>query len=701
LLQRFEKPVEPLAGPSASDVNAVQNDWRFEHRKLSIDKEASAMVLGDFNGDGRTDIAWFGLPDRLAIRFQPETGEWSTQTNQRLPDVLETTGALAAGDLNHDGKDDLVALGKNVTYILYQEAEGIMAAPQQLMNTSASLDQASIADLDGDGRNDLSYLAQEDRGQLLCARLQDTGGRLGPELRFELKLSRKVALAQVDKQPGREILAIDANTNRLQLLQLRRPEAKPGELAGRLIQYGFGQEGADRDRDLDTGDLDGDGLADVVVTDPEAAQMIVYRQQRDRGLDSGSIYPGLVGASQVRVADLDGNKTAEVVVLSTREKTLALSGLANERLTFPASLPTESEPFAFDLADLNGDGQLEIVYVARDPGNRKSGFMLFALSRDSVTNRWRPFQFGDSTQVNLMLSATPTRLMALDANHDGRPDFLVFAGIDSVPQLFITDGKGIPVSTAGQGGIGLGEITPGAVFVGQLDEPAILVAWKNFARNIRVEPGGQWSVIDQYNAPESNAKIVGAATIDFDGQPGNEVVLVDAGVGKLRVLRRETNLYRPWREVEIGAFPFKSALTEDLNGDGHSDLLLFGRGKFGVVYSGQTDPTLAELASFETRLEKTHFSDVSAGDLNGDGQVDIALIDARSHFIELLDLSDDRKLRHALQFKFFEEKAIAREKSAGTEPRESLVADVTGDGRADLILLSHDRLLLYPQDDGK
>ena len=30
-----------------------------------------------------------------------------------------------------------------------------------------------------------------------------------------------------------------------------------------------------------------------------------------------------------------------------------------------------------------------------------------------------------------------------------------------------------------------------------------------------------------------------------------------------------------------------------------------------------------------------------------------------------------------------------------------MIADVTGDGKADLILLSHDRVLVYPQDDGK
>jgi hypothetical protein len=31
------------------------------------------------------------------------------------------------------------------------------------------------------------------------------------------------------------------------------------------------------------------------------------------------------------------------------------------------------------------------------------------------------------------------------------------------------------------------------------------------------------------------------------------------------------------------------------------------------------------------------------------------------------------------------------------EPREVVVADVTGDGKKDLLLLVHDRVLIYPQ----
>ena len=109
---------------------------------------------------------------------------------------------------------------------------------------------------------------------------------------------------------------------------------------------------------------------------------------------------------------------------------------------------------------------------------------------------------------------------------------------------------------------------------------------------------------------------------------------------------------------------------------------------------------MTELATFETKLKKTSFSDVVAGDLNGDGRPDLALIDTESHYVEILSLDAKDRPHHALQFKVFEEKSFGG-REGGTEPRESAIADVTGDGRADLILLVHDRVLVYPQDDGK
>jgi hypothetical protein len=396
------------------------------------------------------------------------------------------------------------------------------------------------------------------------------------------------------------------------------------------------------------------------------------------------------------MTDFDGDGLAEVVVLSTKEQTIGLSKFEGGRLTFPQTLPVEFEPATLEVADLNGDGRDEIVYIARDRSARTAKYTMHALRREA-DGSWKPHSFGSEPKAELDLKSAPNRLVRLDANEDGRPEFLVFMGLDRAPALLRLNEAGLPVEVTAQGGIRLGDISPGAMFLGRKEQPLVLVAQENFARSLKLEPNGQWRVLDQYNAAEANARIAGAAALDVDGQAGDEIVLVDTGVKKLRVLRQEENVYRPWKEIETGAFPFMSSHVTDLNGDKQNDLLLFGSGKFAVLYVGRTDPALKEIASFETKLENVYFTDVVAGDLNADGRSDIALIDTRSHYVELLDFHAEHGLRHALHFKVFEEKSFAEEEGFGSEPREAAIADVTGDGRADLILLSHDRVLVYPQ----
>ena len=700
LLQQRTKPDAP-AKSSSGKINSIESDKRLEHKKIPVDREVASLSIGDLNGDGRKDLVYFAAPDQLTILYQTATGDWTSRKRIRLPDVQAAQWNLAAGDLNADGKDDVAVLGKHDTYLLYQQPGGELAAPARLMNTGENLSLAQIADLDGDGRNDLCYLSSSDADRPLCVRLQSKDARLGPELRCELPKYRGVTVADVDGKPGSEILAIEMQTGRVKIHQLQQPDVKPGELAGQLIQYGFGQ-GSGKTRDLATGDVDGDGLVDVVVTDPESAQVIVFLQHKGAGLDLGNTFAGLMGAEQVRLGDLDGDSKIEVVVLSTREKTIGVSKMENGRLTFPHGLPLEKEPVIFDLVDLNGDGRLEIVYVGKDRGGSSAKFALQALTR-TPTGDWRTFKFGEHDSIPVAPKGTPERLTSLDANHDGRPDFLIFGtGSDRPPMFLLTNAQGVPVELpTSEGGFGLGNVAAGGLFLGQLEQPVILVAQNNFARNVAVNDKNQWQVLDQYTAAAAEAKIVGAATIDLDGEPGREIVLVDQGVKKLRVLRKEGTVFRPWREVDMGAFPYRSTHVADLNGDGRDDLLLFGTTKFGVLYAGRSDPRLKTLATYESKLEKVRFSDLMAGDLNSDGQMDIAVIDTQSQMIDILNYTPTAGLRHALHFKVFEAKGIVSEERTGSEPREGVIADVTGDGRPDLVLLSQDRVLVYPQDDGK
>ncbi|WP_339908739.1 VCBS repeat-containing protein [Symmachiella dynata] len=698
LLQRDGEQVAEQPAPGESLANFIGSDGRLQHKKVTLDKVVSALTTGDFNGDGRTDLAYFGGRDQLIVRYQGEDGNWQSMRRLRLPEVTPASWSTAAGDLNGDGKDDIAVLGKKETYLIYQQPDGKLAAPQTVMNTSGKLGLVRITDLDGDGRADLSYQSQEGDDRPFCVRFQDQQGRLGPEYRFEIEMPRASTLYNLDGKPGDEILTIENRTGRVKVHQVVRSQPQESDLTGQMIYYGFGSGSSSRDTDMGIGDVNGDGLKDVVVTDPGSAQIVVFRQHPKTGLDQGQTFPSLTDAQQVRVGNLDGDpKGDEVVVLSEKEKAIGYSRMAHGRLSFPIVLPLEDEPMAIELADLNGNGREELVCISR---SGRSKYRLHAMSLEK-DGQWSPQHWGQSDMhdIELTFKNQPKQLMKLDANGDGRIDFLVFAG--SEPELLLTNDKGVPEPLENRRGLGLGKVAAGAVFASTGQNPILLVAQQNFARQMKINEEQQWQVVDQFNAAESSAKIVGAAPINLDDTPGDEVVLVDTGVKKLRLLNKVDNLFRPWREVEIGDFRYLSTHVADLNGDGRDDLLLFGSGRFGVLYAGQTDPQLKEVASYETELDKARFADLIAGDLNGDGFVDIACLDTKSQLVEVLDFAPETGLRHAFYFKVFEEKSLNASEQTGTNPREAAIADVTGDGLNDLILLSHDRVLVYPQDPGK
>ena len=681
------------SGDSISSVNDIANDRRYEQRKLPVDDHVASLAVGDFNHDGRTDIAYIGLPDKLVILLQNEDAGFDKQPEQRIPDVSQSTWAIDSGDLNQDGKDDLVVLGNKETYVLIQGSSGF-ERPLKLLNTSERLSIARVVDLDGDKRNDICYLASSGQDTLFCARLQDEHGHLGAELQFDVKRQRSLTTHEVDGEPGEEILTIDPLTNRVKMLKLQRPQEKAGELAGKLLLYGFGGSEGARDRDLALGDIDGDGKTDLVATDPTAAQVFVFRQMSDSCLDLGTPFPGLQGASQVRIGKTKAEGPAEVITLSTKEKSIGLSRMEEDRLTIPTVIPTEGEPVALEMADLNGDNAEEIVYISREREGRSSKYLVRVLTRNG--DEWNPLH---EEGLEVELSSSPDRLSRADVNQDGHPDFLISQGSEREQVLIVSDKEGKLSIVKPAEGFNLGTVAAGAIYLGTLDKPAVIVAQDNFARSFLLDEENRWKLQEQFNAAEPNAKLAGAVTLDLDGKPGDEVVLIDTGVKRLRILRKEETGYVSWKEIELGDFPFSFARRGDFNGDGQQDLLLFGGSRFAVLYAGRTDPELKEIASFETELEKVYFADVVAGDVSGDGATDLIVLDTRSHYLEILNYDKEAGLQHALHFKIFEEKSFqSSDEAGGSEPREGIVADVTGDGLKDLIILVHDRLLVYPQD---
>jgi hypothetical protein len=385
-------------------------------------------------------------------------------------------------------------------------------------------------------------------------------------------------------------------------------------------------------------------------------------------------------------------------VQSKAEKSIGVSQWQEQRLKFPTALPLDVEPAGMEVIDIAGDPQPEIVFLARSGRGRDAELTLWAYRRDAADSGWEPLpSYAAQKGLPTSVKGTPDRLLAADVTNDGKPELLVLQG-NKPPAVFKLKDDGVFAELPVSGTLSTGSTSGSAVFPCRWNDAAgILVPQDNFARMLKLGTDGRWQVADQFNAREGDAKIVGGAVLQLESGGDPELALVDAGVKKLRLFKHDAT---PWKEIDLGDLEFKSAAVADFNGDNRDDLALFGTQQLAVLYSGGIAPKLEEVASFETPLEKTFLSDVVAGDINGDGKTDLVLIDTRSRYIEVLQFRPPNRVQHATYFTVFEQKSLTGSEGPGSEPREALIADVTGDDRADLVLLAHDRLLVYPQDPG-
>jgi hypothetical protein len=107
---------------------------------------------------------------------------------------------------------------------------------------------------------------------------------------------------------------------------------------------------------------------------------------------------------------------------------------------------------------------------------------------------------------------------------------------------------------------------------------------------------------------------------------------------------------------------------------------------------------LAELDGYETPIKDGFLHDVLSGDLNGDGRKELIFLETAKSYIDIVSFEPPHKLVPADRWQVFEERTFRSRRNDMAEPREAIVADVTGDGKNDLIVVVHDRIIVYPQE---
>jgi RHS repeat-associated protein len=134
----------------------------------------SQFTVGDFNGDGKTDIAamyaYSGAQTAVFIFAGNGTGGFANPASWWNPGAGNWYGAqttISAGDINHDGKTDLYGMydygNCNTSAFVWTSSGTALSAPSQQWNSgnnSWCMSQTKIVngDFNGDGRGDLGVL---------------------------------------------------------------------------------------------------------------------------------------------------------------------------------------------------------------------------------------------------------------------------------------------------------------------------------------------------------------------------------------------------------------------------------------------------------------------------------------------------------------------------------------------------------------
>ena len=434
------------------DVNELPPDARFRVDSIASEKRISSLVVDDLNGDDKPDLAYYGDPKELIVLYNQGTNSWSAPKRFPIDDGQLTPNALCAGDLNGDGRTDLILLSENFVYLLPQKADHTLGEPEKIP-FSGAVKSTQIVDLDGDGRDDLLLVNWEDRTPFRF-RLQRSSGQLGPENYFTFSPIRSYWADTLDetgpKKPKKtQIITISQNSGRAQISEFNRKPADKmaGDFyQGQLKVLPLSKTDKAR-RGLTWADVDGDGLADLLVAEPETGQLTLYLQQKDGKLAAPKTFPTLAGITDLAVNDWDGSGRPEIFMLSPDERQVGVTRLdENGRIPFPSLIPVEGKPLVLAVGKFQATAKstLALIVDQEGKGDDEGRKVLVTRTADGKSK---------TQKLNKDFKSNPSTLAVHDVNQDGLMDLVVLTPYEKVKLLLQHTGKDFEeVDVAAPGG---------------------------------------------------------------------------------------------------------------------------------------------------------------------------------------------------------------------------------------------------------
>jgi hypothetical protein len=641
-----------------------------------------SLAVGDINGDGKPDLVVPNarISSTLVSVLLNTTPTGASTPSFEAPQIFGTgnyAGSVGLGDFNGDGKPDLAIANSiggfgRVSVLLNMTTPGAstasFAAQQDFATTRNYPSSLVVADLNGDGQPDLA-VTNHDSTMSIFLNATAPGAIVptfsDPQIFAVGPYPYSLAVADLNGD-GRPDLALGYyNTHHVSvLLNKTAPGATTVSIADPQT---FSSGGVNSSPfSLAVGDFNGDGNPDLAVANccgPSGSVSVLLNTRVPitiaPSFAAQQTFIAGTGARSVAVGDFNGDGKLDLAVanIGSNDVSVLLNttapGDSTPSFAGQVSFFSGNEPFSVAVGDFNGDGRLDLV-VANFASQTVSVF-LNTTAPGASTPTFAPRQ-------TFSTGRGPVSVAAGDLNGDGRSDLVVANSSDvfTVSALLNTTPPGAAIcSFAAQQRFDFNLSSPSSVAVGDFNgdgKPDLAITDSGTPTKVSVVlnttvPGASACTFAPARSFPAADLLGNAATSvvvgDFngDGKPDLAVAswaISGNGAGTVSVLLNTTSAgastpsFAPQQSFSAGTQAFSIA-TGDFDGDGKPDLAVANaylgmQGAVSVLLNttalGASAPSFAAQQTFGAGPGATS---VAVGDFNGDGRPDFVVANDGAH----------------------------------------------------------------------
>ncbi|MDP9042825.1 MAG: FG-GAP-like repeat-containing protein [Bacteroidota bacterium] len=330
--------------------------------------------------------------------------------------------SVAVSDLDQDGKPDLItanALSNNIS-ILQNNGRGgnFSFAAHNDLPAGKGPRNIAVGDLNGDGKPDIvvTNFNSGNSGSVSVFRNTSQNGVISFDSATNIQTGNgtvDVAIADINGDGKPDIIVTSGNSAIFSILRNVSAGSGPLSFAPKLDFFSFNHPDH-----ITVSDLDNDGKPDIIVSEFSNYEVDVYRNTSSgEQISLGQPVPYPVGQNPgfLRTGDLDGDGKSDLVVENYGSATISIykNMSVPGTITLSNRIDTPATATSIAFADLNGDGRLDISF-----GNYQSGNI--SVVQNMSSNGGTAL----SPSIDYKTGNFDTFGNVGDLNGDGRPDLI-------------------------------------------------------------------------------------------------------------------------------------------------------------------------------------------------------------------------------------------------------------------------------------